>query len=144
MALFTYDPAEIIITIGGVPMAGFTDGTFCEVVRNEPTWNLVVGADGIATRGKTNNFSGTLTVTLKQSSPSNDVLSAFMIADELSNTGVIPILIKDLSGTSTFFSAQGWIAQFANATYGKDIQDRSWTISLAEIDMFVGSNSQTA
>jgi hypothetical protein len=143
MSVRTYDASEVVVSIGGVPMSGYTDGTFVEVARNEPTWTMVVGADGLVTRAKTNNFSGTLTLTLKQSSPSNDVLSGFLNVDELSNTGVVPILIKDLSGNSIFFSAQGWVSQFANATFAKEITDRTWTISLADVDMFVGSNSLT-
>lgn len=141
MAVFTYDPSQVIISVGGVPMSGFTDGTFCEVVRDEATWVKTVGADGIVTRGKTNNRSGTLTLTLKQSSASNEVLSGFLIADELSNVGVIPILVKDLSGDSVYFAAQGWISAFANSTFGKEVGDRTWTISLAETDVFVGGNN---
>ena len=108
MAVRTYDPKQVIVTIGGVPMSGFSDGTFLEIDRNEPTWNTVVGADGLVTRGKTNNFSGTLTLTLKQSSPSNDVLSGFMAVDEATNRGVFPLLVKDLAGNSIYFSAQAW------------------------------------
>lgn len=141
MSVRTYDASEVIVSIGGVPMSGYTDGTFVEVARNEPTWTMVVGADGLVTRAKTNNFSGTLTLTLKQSSPSNDALSGFLQVDELTNAGVIPILIKDLSGNSIYFSAQGWISQYANSTFGKEVSDRAWTISLADVDIFVGSNS---
>ena len=143
MAVRTYDPKEVIITIGGVPMSGFSDGTFLEVSRSEPTWTMVTGADGYVTRGKTNNFSGLVTLTLKQSSPSNDVLSGFIQLDELTNSGIVPILIKDLSGNSTYFSAQGWVMQYANSTFGKDINDREWTIQLATLDLFVGSNAET-
>lgn len=143
MSVRTYDASEVVVSIGGVPMSGFTDGTFVEVSRNEPTWNMVVGADGLVSRSKTNNFSGTLTLTLKQTSPSNDVLSGLLAADELSNQGVFPILIKDLSGNSLYFSAQGWISQYANSTFAKEITDRTWTISLADVDVFVGSNSLT-
>jgi len=124
-------------------MSGFSDGTFLEIDRNEPTWNMVVGADGLVTRGKTNNFSGTLTLTLKQSSPSNDVLSGFMAIDEATNEGVFPILVKDLSGNSIYFSARAWITQYANSTFGKDISDRQWVMSLDEADIFVGSNSES-
>lgn len=143
MAVRTYDPKSVIITIGGVPISGFSDGTFLEVVRDEATWTKVVGADGYVTRGKTNNFTGTITLTLKQSSPSNDVLSGFMAADEVSNVGIVPILIKDLSGNSTYFAAQGWIQQFPTSTFGKEINDREWTIALADLDLFVGSNAET-
>ena len=143
MAVRTYDPKEVIITIGGVPMSGFSDGTFLEIARSEPTWNMVVGADGYVTRGKTNNFSGTLALTLKQSSPSNDVLSGFMALDELSNAGIVPVLVKDLSGNSVYFSGQAWVQQFPSSTFGKDISDRAWQLQLADVDIFVGSNSET-
>ena len=143
MAIRTYDPKQVVITIGGVPMSGFSDGTFLEVAREEATWTKVVGADGYVTRGKTNNYSGTVTLTLKQSSPSNDVLSGFIALDELSNSGVVPVLIKDLSGNSVYFSGQGWVQQYATSTFGKDINDREWTIALADLDLFVGSNAET-
>lgn len=143
MALHTYDPSEVTVAIGGAIMSGYTDGTFVEIARNEATWNTVVGADGIVTRGKTNNRSGTLTLTLKQSSPSNDILSALLIADELTNASVFPVLIKDLSGTSIFFSAQSFLTTFANSTFSKDITDRSWVFTLADVDIFVGSNATT-
>lgn len=143
MAVATYDPSEVVITISGVPMSGFSDGTFLEIDRNEPTWNTVVGADGLVTRGKTNNFSGTLTLTLKQSSPSNDVLSGLMALDEANNTGVFPILVKDLSGNSIYFAGQAWITQYANSSFDKAITDRQWVMTLAQADIFVGSNSLT-
>ena len=143
MSVRTYDPKNVIVTIAGIPMSGFSDGTFLEVDRNEATWNTVVGADGFVTRGKTNNFTGTMTLTLKQSSPSNDVLSGLLALDEATNTGVFPILVKDLSGNSIYFSANAWITQYANSTFGKDINDRQWTLMLDSADIFVGSNSET-
>ncbi len=143
MSVRTYDPKAVIVTVGGIPMSGYSDGTFLEIDRNEPTWNMVVGADGLVTRGKTNNFSGTMTLTLKQSSPSNDVLSGFMAVDEATNNGVFPVLVKDLSGNSIYFSSSAWINQYANSTFDKAITDRQWTLSLSEADIFVGSNSSS-
>ncbi len=143
MAVRTYDPAQVICTVGGFAMSGYSEGTFIEVDRDEPTWTKVVGADGLVTRSKTNNFSGTLTLTIKQSSPSNDILSGFLAVDEATNAGVVPVLIKDLSGNSIYFSARAWIAQYANSSFGKEIGDRAWTLSLGDLDVFVGSNSES-
>lgn len=143
MSVRTYDPKNIIITVGGVPISGFSEGTFVEIDRNEPTWNLVVGADGLVTRGKTNNFTGSVIITLKQSSPSNDILSGLLAIDEATNAGVFPVLIKDLSGNSIYFAGRCWINQYANSTFGKDISDRQWTLSMDEADIFVGSNSES-
>ena len=143
MSVRTFDFKQVIVTVGGVPLSGFSEGTAIEIVRNQPTWSLIVGSDGLVTRGKTNDFTGTLTLTLKQSSPSNDVMSAFLAIDEATNSGVVPVLVKDLSGNSIYFSARAWITQYPNSTFGKDITDRTWTMSLDEADIFVGSNSES-
>lgn len=141
MSVRTYDPKQVIITIGAVPMSGFSDGTFVEISRDEDVFNKFVGADGNTVRVRNNNTSASMTLTLRQSSPSNDVLSAFLKADELSNRGVLPVLIKDLSGNSTYFSAQGWIRGYPQSSFGKEIENREWVIDLVDLDIFVGSNN---
>ena len=143
MALRTYDPKSVVVSIGGVPMGGYADGTFLLIDRDENAFTKVTGADGTSTRVKSNNRSGSMTITLKQSSPSNDILSGFAALDELSNTGVVPILIKDLSGNSLYFSATGWIQKFPSSEFGKEINNRDWILDLVDVDIFVGSNSES-
>lgn len=142
MAVRTFDPKSVIIAIGGVPMSGFADGTFLEITADTQQFTKVIGADGYATRVKTNNYGGVMTLTLSQSSPSNDVLSALLTADRVSNAGVVPILIKDLSGTTIIFSASGWIQQFPDVAFGNTINNRAWSFDLAEMDMFIGGNGE--
>lgn len=142
MAVRTYDPKAVVITIGGVPMSGFADGTFLEISRDVQAFTKVVGADGTTTRVKSNNTGGTMTVTLKQSSPSNDVLSAFAQADALTNTGVVPVLVKDLSGNSVYFSATGWIQKLPDSVFANELNNRAWVLDLADVDIFVGSNGE--
>lgn len=143
LSVRTYDPASVVITINGAPISGYSEGTFVEIDRDEATWSKVVGADGLVTRGKTNNFSGTMTLTLKQSSPSNDFLSGLLALDEATNAGVVPILVKDLSGNSTYFGGSCWVRQYANSTFDKAITDRTWTLDIDELDLFVGSNANS-
>ena len=140
MALATFDPAEVVITIGGVPMSGYADGTFALLSRNVDAYSMVTGADGLTTRVKSNNRSGSLTLTLTQTSPSNDVLSGFALLDELSNGGVVPIQVKDLSGTTILFSATGWVRKIADVEYSNVLSNREWILDLADFDMFVGGN----
>lgn len=141
MALRTYDPASVVVSVGGVPMSGYADGTFVSVDRDDDAFTKVTGADGNTTRIKTNNRAGFLTLTLLQSSPSNDVLSGIAQLDEAANAGVVPVLIKDLSGTSIYFSATGWVRKYPTSDFGKEINNREWIIDLADLDVFVGSNS---
>jgi len=142
MALRTYDPRSVIVSIGGVPMSGYADGTFLTVDRDEDAFSKVTGADGYSTRVKSNNRGGSLTLTLKQSSPSNDVLSGFANLDELSNAGVVPVLVKDTSGNSIYFSATGWVKKYPSSEFGKELNNRDWVIDLAEMDVFVGSSTE--
>ena len=142
MAVRTVDPKSVIIAIGGVPISGFADGTFLEIVADAQQFQKVTGADGYTTRVKTNNYGGSLTVTLAQSSPSNDVLSALLNADRLRNAGVVPILIRDLTGTTIIFSASGWIQQMPDVTYGNAVENRAWVFDLAQMDTFVGGNGE--
>ena len=141
MSVRTVDPKNVIVTIDGIPMSGYADGTFLEITADTQQFTKVVGADGTTTRVKSNNYGGVLTLTLSQSSPSNDVLSGLLNADRAANLGIFPILIKDLSGTTLIFSATGWIQQFPDSAWGTDINNRAWSIDLADIDILIGGNS---
>lgn len=142
MAVATFDPKSVVITIGGKAMSGFADGTFLEITADTQQFTKVVGADGFTTRVKSNNYGGVMTLTLAQSSPSNDALSIIFNADRARNLGVVPILIKDLSGSTIIFSGTGWIQQFPDVAFGNEINDRAWTLDLAEIDIFIGGNGE--
>jgi structural protein KPP10_ORF10 len=141
MSVQTYDPKEIFVTIGGAAMQGFADGTFVTLDRNEDAFSTVSGADGIVARVKSNNRAGTLTLSLQQTSLSNDILSGFALLDEISNTGTFPILIKDNQGTSLIFSATGWVQKMPAVEYSKDISNREWVIGLADLTYFIGGNT---
>lgn len=142
MAVFTFDPKSVIITIGGVPMSGFADGTFLEITADNQQFSKVVGADGFTTRVKSNNYGAVMTLTLAQTSPSNDVLSGILALDRAQNAGVVPVLIKDMSGTTLVFSSTAWIQQFPDMAFGSEINNRAWTIDLADIDIFIGGNGE--
>lgn len=143
MSVATFDPKSVVVSIGGVTMSGYADGTFLEITADTPQFTKITGADGYVTRVKSNDYGAVMTLTLSQSSPSNDVLSALFNADRLTNAGVVPILIKDLSGTTVIFAATGWIQQFPDTAFGNEINDRSWVIDLANADLFIGGNGES-
>jgi hypothetical protein len=122
-------------------MSGFADGTFVSVERSTDSFTKVSGADGIVSRAKTNDRSGSLKFTVAQTSPSNDILSAFALADEINNKGVVPVLIKDNSGRSVYISAFGWVKKPPTSEFGKDISSREWDLDLADLDVFLGGNA---
>lgn len=140
MALHTYDPKKVQVLLGGVPIGGFADGTFVTLSRSNDAFTKHSGADGDLTRVKQNDRSGECAITLSQSSASNDYLSGVAIADELTNDGVLPLLIKDLSGNSLFASGFAWIRKVPDSSFGKDIENREWMLDVADLAFFVGGN----
>lgn len=138
--LYQYDPSAVTVIYGGHIITGYADGTFVNVQRNEPMWAIKVGADGIATRVKSSNKSGRVTVTLQQSSPSNDVLSGLAIADEQAGTGALPILVRDGSGRSLATAGKAWNPQMPDAEFGKEVGDRVWVFETDSLNLFIGGN----
>ena len=143
MAVRTYDPAGVTVSVGGYPIQGFADGTFINVERSADLFSKVVGADGFTSRSKSNDRSGTVTITLKQTSPSNDVLAGIQLLDEVSNQGVVPVMVKDINGNTLVFSESGWIRKAPTIEEGRDLTDREWAFDCADLDMFAGGNDES-
>jgi hypothetical protein len=139
--VFTYDPKNVSMIVGGKIMHGFGDGTFIKVSRNEQAFNLKVGVDGEGTRAKSNNKSGKFEITLMQSSSSNDILSGYATADELSNLGAVPVLLRDNNGTTLATALTGWVQKLPDSELAKEITTRTWTIETDALEMFIGGNN---
>lgn len=138
----TYDPNMIQVIVGGAIIGGFADGTFVNVEYENDFFTKVVGADKLCTRVKQNDYSGLITMTLQQSSPSNDILSGFVVLDRTANSGIVPLLIKDLLGTTVIASAYGWVRKPPAVEYSKEVSNREWLFDCAELEEHVGSNFQ--
>jgi hypothetical protein len=136
----TFDPSLVILTVKGVPIGGYADGTGVKVSRSEDSFSMVTGMDGVTSRAKSTNKSGEVTITLAQTSPSNAFLSALCALDEAQNKGVVPVMISDLSGTSVYASGTGWIKKPADAEFGKEVSNREWVVSCADLKMHSGGN----
>jgi hypothetical protein len=140
MALYSFDPKELSVIVGPYIIRGFSDSQVT-LARTNPAWELVVGADGEATRVKSNDRSGTVTISLQQSSPSNDELTTLALADELSNTGLFPLFVKDNLGTTLCSAETAYIEKFPDAAFAKTAQTREWVIRADDLHMFIGGNN---
>lgn len=140
MAVLTYDPSQVSVVLGGNILGGFSDGTFVTIARNADMWSMKVGVGGQATRAKSSDKSGTITVVLQQSSPSNDDLSALIAADELTNAGAVPLLIRDASGRTLATALTAWVSRYPNVDFAKESTDRTYTLMTDSLEVFVGGN----
>lgn len=127
----TYNLAQCVFNINGVPLEGFGDGDAVTVAPNDDLWSDQVGADGEVTRSRTNDLSGTMTVTLMSTSLSNDVLNQFL---QLILAGApgdkFSVFIKDLNSGDQVVAAQAYLMRDPDMAFGKEASTREWTIKL--------------
>lgn len=124
----TYDPKQVIVTVGGVPISGYAEDTFISIKRsNGALYSKKHGADGSVERIKRNSFDFTVELTLQQTSNSNLVLDGIMNADLAANAPVI-LAVADLSGNSLFSAASAWISEDPDMDLGSDTTSRKWVL----------------
>jgi hypothetical protein len=142
MALFhNYDPQRVVGSFRGIPFLAYMDGTFLSVARTEDAFTPQVGATGDVTRVRSRDRSGTVTLTLQAASPSNTLLSAVAVEDELFGTGFGPLMIKDLNGDTLVQAEVAWIQKLPDTEFSDEASGREWVFACAELFMHVGSGT---
>lgn len=140
---FQFDPSQIVLNVGGQDINGFAEGTFIKVERNKDAFETVVGSDGEATRIKSVNLSGTITCTLQQASPSNDVLSGFATADERQSNGAVPVLLSDKNTSITKASMKvGWVKKKPSVEFSNAHSNREWVLESGNLQLDIGGETQ--
>lgn len=101
-----YDPRKVIITYNGVPLSGFSGGSFVTCTRRKPLARLEeLGADGEGAFVLTGDHSYDIELQLKKSSPSNAILSQFAQAIALGAPLFGVFAVMDLSMVGAYFTA---------------------------------------
>jgi hypothetical protein len=137
----TYSPKRVAVSVAGIPVTGFADGTFISADYTNDAFTIVTGADGESTFVENADQSGTIEITLKESSDSNDVFSALHATDRADLNGIVPIFIKDTNGRDTFLAAEARIMKQATGEKGNDLSDRTWVFGCLKLEMFAGGNN---
>lgn len=141
MSLLTYDPKQVTLIVGVVPVTGFISGSFIKVSYNETAFKLSMGVYGEGSRAKNNNQSGKFVFSLQQTAASNGLLTAQHLIDFNSVNGLaVPILLKDLSGASIFSCECGWCEKIADVTYANEIQGYEWSFETDKLISVPGGN----
>lgn len=138
MAFQTYDPQKVTVSVANITITGYATGSFVKVSRDEDAFVKTVGADGLVARTRNANRAGSIEVTLLQSSPSNDALSALALLDETSGTGVGAAQVKDVSGTSIASAQNAWVKKLPDMERGKELGEVTWVIDCDLLNVTVG------
>lgn len=142
MAVRTYDPKSIIITIGAATLTGYADDSFVQIEEQGDGVAATVGANGEVARSLSPDRTCRITVTLQQTSPGNDILSALAESDRLTGNGLFPLAIADLRGSTVLEDSNSWVVKKANTTFGKTAGNREWTLQTSnDVDYTVGGSA---
>jgi hypothetical protein len=139
----TYDPKLVRVTWGTIVFTGYADGTFISVAQNGDGFEKVRGADGAVDRINKNANDYAVTLTLKQTSLTNDALSLIAFADKESNTGVLPLTITDNGGNTLFFAESAWVGKEPDSEFSSDLSNREWRIDTGPARKFDGGSTIT-
>jgi hypothetical protein len=134
----TYDPSQFISVFTAIPITGWSDAEFFSAERAEDSYSIKVGASGEGIFIRNRNRSGTITNQLFQDSLCNDLLSAVMELDDLTNAGVGPYFAKSLQGLETVLAGESRIMKPPAIKYAKDLSVRDWAFGCLSMPVFIG------
>lgn len=128
----TYDIKEVHLIIGGQVITGFAEGTVIEVSKLEDNFTEHVGVKGEVTIAETNNETGEVSVTLKNTSPSVAYLNS--LANRKGQSAIVDVAIVDFNENSTqVSSANARVRKPADLDFSNEETDREFTIFLEKL-----------
>jgi hypothetical protein len=126
----------------GAGASGYMDGEYLKITMEKKSFIYVEGTDGSLVRSKTQSRVGTATISLLQTSSSNDFLSSMLLTDEsvANGAGVGTFVVEDLQGTTKFKALKAWVDGWPEQTFDRTAKERAWTICFQRSNILVGSN----
>jgi hypothetical protein len=139
--VLTYDPKKNIIIYGGRQLTGFAEDDMITINPLGDGMQIYSGADGEVGRSVDPNRTFEVKVSLATSSKSNDYLSECYNKDRRTGSYMLPLTIKDLSGSTLFFAKQAWVQNFPESKRGRKIDNQDWTFNTGQVnDPVIGGN----
>lgn len=125
----TYDFKKVSVIVDGVFIVGFMDGEPIQVEKNEDDITPHVGAGGDVTYAESADQTGTITLTLKQTSASLPFLQQLRKSKR-----IFPIQIVD-SNTNTYRvgGSEARIVKMPSRSWGAEVQGVEVQIHVADL-----------
>lgn len=124
----TYNSKLVTCSFGTHIVTGFADDSFITIEEKGDGVTSKTGCDGEIARAIDPNEQYTVKISLLQTSDSGKYLQSRYDIDKKTGEGTFPILIKDLRGGLVFSADCAWVQKQASRTYGKDTNNREWSI----------------
>lgn len=143
---FSPDALSVIISTENInhEVNGFAEGTFISIEPQTDRFTAVYGARGESYRAHDPVKAFNVTLTLSQTSHSNDVMTYLLQNDRETLDGTFTITIKDSSGTTLYTERCAYIGTEPSQSFsgGGSIEDREWMVHMPSPDYVIGGNSR--
>jgi hypothetical protein len=115
-------------------------GDAIAIKRDDPTVKTMVGMDGRGAVLVTSKRSGTITVKLMQTSPSNKVFAAIMGLIEGGTATYAPVYVQftDTARQDRFVGVFGVLTKWPDFERGDDFAKPEWEIWVERLDILLG------
>ena len=124
----TYDPKQVIVVLGSHSVSGYADDSFVAIEAKGDGITAKNGCDGEVARAINPDRTFSVKLSVLQGSTTNSWLQAMHNKDLASGDGTFPVMVKDLRGGMLFSADVGWVLKAPARTFGKDTNNREWTI----------------
>jgi len=166
MTVATYSPSDVSVVYGMKHLNGFMDGSFISIKRDTALFSHSRAMDGTLALAMQRFSTYTVTITLAQTSDSNQFLhslqklmmksltkldstSPFSGLSSLSGIKTtissviskLPFIIKDASGNSVFFAMDVWLDTEPDVVYSAGMEGRTWTIKCLNASSSIAGNN---
>lgn len=146
----TLSPIDVTVVISQSGfthvVSGYMEDSNITVERGSDSYEKHTGIDNKTSRIYKADKSGMITLSLAQTSVSNDVLDLLQRNDAAArnSSGLFSITVKDASGRSVYHSLEAWVGKVPNSAFGSGMQGREWQIQAAEMTSFIGGNGKVS
>lgn len=139
--IVTYDPKKLIVVYGSKEVTGFAEDDMVTIKPLGDGTQIYSGADGSVGRSIDPNQTYEVTISLSTASKTNDYFSNVYNLDRSTGRGILPLTIKDLSGTTMFQANQAWITNFPEHKRTRKIESQEWTFNTGQVETpIIGGN----
>lgn len=134
MELISYDPLKVNLDVNGVIITGYADGAMIEVERNEDAIFPYVGTQGEVAVAESADKTGTIKVTLMQTSPSVSYLDT--LAKQKGDEAAFPVTMINMNTNAVDCSGtKARVKKMASETIDKEVTEREFEIFVADLDI---------
>ena len=124
----TYNPKEVVMSLGTHVVSGYADDSFLTIDPNGDGITKKVGCDGEIVRSVSPDDTSIVKIVVLQTSDTNHFLEERAAQDRKTGDGMFPILIKDLKGGLVFSTDAAWPVRSASRAFGKESNNREWEL----------------